>query len=163
MTSTSEKECCIKRAASLRERGQVLVLVIIVLALIGGGYWYLISSRRDAEKQAWTFAREVAERIALQQDARFINLNLSPKAQVAMPPSARDLLIVNLRNLGTPDRNIGLTGKVEFASYFFDPKGAFRAQLNYPSAPAYLDIAISASNGPWCIDSLNLVSSPPRE
>jgi hypothetical protein len=149
-----------RRLARIRASGQVLFLVIIILALLGGGYWFLSSARRNTEKEAWAFARVVAERIALQHDERFVDLNLSSRAKIDFPPSWRSRLFENVRNLGTPDRTIGLTGEVKFSSYFFEPKGVFRAQLNYPGMPAYLDIAVSPSRGPWQIDSLNLTWHP---
>jgi hypothetical protein len=151
-----------KYGARVREGGQVLVLIIIVLALIGGGYWYLSLSRRNSEKEAWAFAQEVAERIAAQHDKRFLDLNLSPSAQVALPPSWRDQLFESIRDLGKPDGPIVVTGKVQFTSHFFEPKGVFRAQINYPGMLTYLDMSVSAPKGPWCIDALSLVSYPPR-
>lgn len=152
-----------RRIARVHASGQVLFVVIIVLALLGGGYWFLNSARRNTEKEAWAFARQVAERIVLQQDQRFVELNLSSRAKLEFPPSYRMRLIENVRNLGTPDRDIRLTGKVKFESYFFEPKGVFRAQINYPAMPAYLDMAVSPSRGPWQIDALNITWHPAME
>jgi hypothetical protein len=149
-----------RRDARVRGRGQGLVLIIVILAIIGGAAWYLVSSRRDTEKEAFNYAREVAEHIALQRDARFIDLNLSHEAQMEMPPSFRERILTKIAELGPADKQMTITGKVRFTSYFFEPKGSFRAKINFPSSPVYLDMAISPSHGPWQIDALNLTWTP---
>jgi hypothetical protein len=148
------------RATRVREQGEGLVLIIVILAVLGGVCWYLFSNRRNVEKEAQIYAREVAEHIALQRDARFIDLNLSPQAQVELPPSARQRLVAQIGELGAADRQIKITGRVTFNSYFFEPKGSFRAQINFSAAPAFLDMVVSASHGPWQIDELNLTRTP---
>jgi hypothetical protein len=149
-----------RRLTRLRETSEGLVLVIVILAILGGGFWYVTSSRRQTEKEGLQYAREVAEHVVLQRDARFIDLNLSPRAQVDMPPSFRERILTQIRESGAPDKQINITGKVTFTSYFFEPKGSFRAQVNFPTAPAYLDMGISPSHGPWQIDALNLTWTP---
>lgn len=149
-----------RRATRVREQGEGLVLVIIILAILGGACWYLFSSRRNVEKEAQIYAREVAEHIALQRDARFIDLNLSPQAQIEMPPSARQRILAQIGELGAADKQIKITGRVTFSSHFFEPKGSFRAQVNFAATPVYLDMAISPSHGPWQIDALNLTWTP---
>jgi hypothetical protein len=144
------------RGACIRVRGEGLVLVIVILAILGGGYWYLLSTRRNSEQEAWNYAREVAEHVALQRDARFVDLNLSARAQVEMPPSSRERILNKLGELGAPDKRINLTGHVDFSSHFFDPKGSFRAQINFPASAVYLDMSISPSRGPWQIDALTV-------
>jgi len=147
----------------LHEKGQIIGVLIVFLAIIGGACWYLFSIRQKTEKEAWDYAREVAEAIALQHDDGFIARNLSPRAQVEMPPSFRERMFTNFRELGSPEKRIGLAGKVQFTNYFFDPKGSFRAQINFPATPAYLDMTVSASRGPWQIDALNLTWFPSHE
>lgn len=145
-----------RRRARVRGTGEGLLLVLVILAVIGGAVWYLFSTRLSTEKEAWDYAREVAEHIALQRDARFIDLNLSPQAQVEFPPSFRERILAKIAELGPPDKRINITGKVVFSSYFFEPKGTFRAQVNFAKSPVYLDMGISPSHGPWQIDALNL-------
>jgi hypothetical protein len=149
-----------RRQARLRKQGEGLVLIIVIVAVLGGISWYLYSSRRNSEKEAWAYAREVAEHIALQRDARFIDLNLSSQAQVEIPPSFRERILTKLGELGIPDKRINLTGKVTFSSYLFEPHGSFRAEVNTPMTPVYLDMSISPSHGPWQIDALNLTWNP---
>ena len=145
-----------------RDRAEGLVLVIVILAVLGGIAWYLYSSRRNSEKEGWAYAREVAEHIALQRDARFIDINLSSQGQLEIPPSFRERILAKLGELGVPDKRINLTGKVTFTSYFFEPHGSFRAEVGFPNGRTYLDMAVSPSHGPWQIDALNLTWNPER-
>lgn len=133
-----------------------------MVAVLGGIAWYLVSSRRSSEKEAWAYAHEVADHIALQKDARFVDLNLSPQAQVDFPPSFRERILTKLAELGPPDKRFTLTGKVTFSSYFFEPHGSFRAEINFPNGRSFLDMAISPSYGPWQIEALNLTWNPER-
>ena len=149
-----------KRGHHVRDQGESLLLIVVILAVLGGISWYLYSSRRNSEKEAWAYAHEVAEHIALQRDARFIDLNLSSQAQVEMPPSFRERILTKLAELGVPDKRINITGHVTFSSYFFEPRGSFRAEVNTPATPVYLDMSISPSRGPWQIDALNLTWNP---
>ena len=151
-----------RRDARVRKQAEGLLLVIVILAVLGGISWYLYSSRRNSEKEAWAYAREVAEHIALQRDARYVDLNLSPPGQVEIPPSFRERIFTKLAELGPPDKRINLTGKVTFSSYFFEPHGSFRAEVGFPNGRTYLDMAISPSHGPWQIDILNLTWNPER-
>ena len=151
-----------RRDEHVNRRGEGLVLVIVIIAVLGGVAWYLYSSRRSTEKEAWAYAREVAEHIALQRDARFIDLNLSPEAQVDFPPSFRERILTKLGELGPPDKRIHLTGRVTFSSYFFEPHGSFRAEVGFPNGRAYLDMGLSPSHGPWQIEALNLTWNPER-
>lgn len=145
-----------------RDRAEGLLLVIVILAVVGGISWYLYSSRRNSEKEAWAYGHEVAEHIALQRDARYIDVNLSSQAQVEIPPSFRERMLTKLGELGQPDKRINLTGKVTFSSYFFEPHGSFRAEVGFPNGRAYLDMTVSPSHGPWQIDALNLTWNPER-
>jgi hypothetical protein len=149
-----------RRGTRVREKAEGLVLVLVILAILGGAAWYLYSSRRNSEKEAWNYAREVAEHIALKCDARYVDLNLSSKGQVEIPPSFRERVFKKIAELGPPDQNIKMTGRVTFNTYFFEPRGSFRAEINFPGTPGYLDMAVSPSRGPWQIDALNLTWNP---
>ncbi len=138
-----------------RRSGQTIVFLLIVIALIGAGIWWLVTAKRENEQQARDFAAELGTRLAVNYDVKFLSMHLAPKAQVAYPPSFRDRLIENLRRLGTPTQPVGVTGKVQFTSYFFEAKGSFRVELDYPSAPAYLDLVVSHPKALWQVDGLN--------
>lgn len=141
-------------------RGQVLVLALILLALLGGGAWYLFRSKGINEQAARAFAQEAAERILLHQDARFLDRTIASESQVIYPPSFRERLLIRIRDLGTPEQKVELTGRVTFTSGFFNPQGQFRAQINYSENPAFLDLAVSHPRALWQIDGINLIWTP---
>ena len=51
--------------------GQILVIVIIVLALIGAGFWWLFSNKEAMAKEGRAFGRDAVQRIAVQHDLNF--------------------------------------------------------------------------------------------
>jgi len=79
-----------------------LAMLIIVLLLMGGVAWWLFSTRRSAEVNARIFATEVAKRVVINYDEKFLHVHLSPAAQVQYLKSWRDRLIDQLRQLGVP-------------------------------------------------------------
>ena len=58
------------RNARTTKSGQGLLLAVVLLLILGALAWYLFSSRRNTEREAWAYAREVAERVILQHDSR---------------------------------------------------------------------------------------------
>jgi hypothetical protein len=148
------------RAARIKGEGGVALLVIVLL-LLSGIVWWLYSSRQDAEKNARIFATEVTKRIAINYDEKFLHVHLSSEAQITYLKSWRDRLLDRLRELGVPAQPIDVQGDVVFTSYFFDPKGTFRAQLNYPTTSAQLDLGISRGMTVWQVDMINLTWNPP--
>lgn len=148
------------RSARTTRGGEGLLLAVVLLLILGALAWYLFSSRRNTEREAWAYAREVAEHVILQRDSRWIDANLSYQAQLVMPPSFRERIFTKLAELGTPNRDIKLTGHVTFSSYFFDARGNFRAEATFPNGPAHLIIAVSPSHGPWQIEGLDLIWDP---
>ena len=143
-----------------RPSGQIVVLLLILLAIFGGGAWWLTISKRQSETGARAFAREAAARLALRFDQKFLDQRLGPEAQVRFPPSFRERLFNHMRELGVPTPEIELDGSVRFTSYFFEPEGQFRARLNYPTKPAYLDLTVSHPHALWQIDYLNFTWDP---
>lgn len=138
-----------------KSSGQTFVFVAIVLAIIGGAYWWMSDARETAEKDARAFAQEVGTRLAVKFDAKFLNAHLSREADMFYTTSFRDRLFERLRQQGTPDAKMDVKGHVDFESYAFKPKGKFRVELDYASAPAYLDLVISYRNAEWQIDGMN--------
>ncbi|MDQ6808101.1 MAG: hypothetical protein M3Z64_01540 [Verrucomicrobiota bacterium] len=145
-----------KAARHRRTSGEGIVFVLIVLAIIGGGIWWLAQAKEQTEKEAKDFATEVATRLAVNYDAKFFSLHVAPSAQATYPPSYRDRAIEHFRQLGAPTQPPKVTGKVEFKSYFFEARGSFRVELDYPSAPAYMDLVVSHPKALWQIDGFNL-------
>lgn len=153
------------RHQQLRRRAaESFVLILIVLALVGGALGYLWWSKENNEKAARQFAEDAAERILRQQDEHFLDVRLSPEAQVTYPPSWRSRLFGHLRELGSPEKNFELTGNTAFTSFFFEPKGMFRLKAHYQSnpAPATLSLGVSHPQALWQIDYINLIWTPLR-
>lgn len=148
------------RTARIKGEGGVALLVIVLL-ILSGIVWWLYSSRQDAEKNARIFATEVTKRVAISYDEKFLHVHLSPEAQKTYLRSSRDRLLDRLRELGVPAQPIDVQGDVAFTSYFFDPKGTFRAQLNYPTTSAQVDLSISRGMTVWQVDTINLTWNPP--
>jgi hypothetical protein len=148
------------RTARIKGEGGIALLVIVLL-LLGGIVWWLYSSRQDAEKNARIFAVEVAKRVAVNYDEKYLHVKLSPEAQVQFLKSARDRLIDRLREFGVPAQPIELQGDVAFTSYFFDPHATFRAQLKYPTTSAELELSVSRGMTVWQVDTINLIWIPP--
>ena len=134
---------------------------MIVLLLLGGIVWWVYSSRQDAEKNARIFATEIARRVAINYDEKFLHVHLSPEAQKTYLRSSRDRLLDRLREFGVPAQPLDVQGDLAFTSYFFDPKGIFRAQLKDPTTSAQLDLDISRGMTVWQVDAINLPWNPP--
>jgi len=86
---------------------------------------------------------------------------MSPDAQVQFLKSWRDRLMDQLRSFGVPAQPLDVQGDVEFSSYFFEPKGTFRAQLKYPTTSAQLEVSVSRGMAVWQVDSINVIWTPP--
>ena len=49
--------------------GQILVVLIILLGVVGAGFWWLFSNKQTMAKEGKEFGREAIQRIVLQRDA----------------------------------------------------------------------------------------------
>ena len=134
---------------------------IIVLFIVAGAIWFLYSSRGDSAKGGHAFAAEVARKLAVDYDEKYLMQRLSPENQAARLPMWRERLFKNLRSFGPLAKPIETTGDVLFTSQFFDPHGTFRSELTYPTMVAHFDLGISKGQNGWRIDELNLVWNPP--
>ncbi len=141
--------------------GGLPILIIIVL-LIGGTFWWLFSTKNNAEKEAREFGSEAVQRLAVQHDLAFLESHMSPAYKVDFPPSNQKNLIETLTQLGVPAQPIQVDGRVTFESHFFEPRGYFTAHLNYPARPGTLEIAISHPAGQWKFDNVRFVLSQAR-
>src|SRR3954449_1387380 len=148
------------RYAKVRGEGG-LALWIIVAALVGGALWFLYSSRRDGDKNARAFAAEVAQRVAVNYDDKYLHVHLSPDAQTKYLASYRERLFQNLRSFGPVKQPIPVSGDVRFSSGFFEPRGSFKADLTYPNMTAGLEMNISRGMTVWQVDEINLTWTPP--
>jgi hypothetical protein len=143
------------------ERGQAIVLVLIVVAILAGIAWWLILSRHESEAQARDFARDAATRLAVNFDRKFLDRVIAPDRVAKYPPSYRDRVIEKLRGFGQPIGPVEVEGDVIFQSYFFQPSGTFEAKLKYAHMPAAIHLAVSRPKGWWQIDDLNISWNQP--
>src|SRR5438093_13343982 len=114
-----------------KSSGQVLVVLIIMLGLIGAGFWWLFSSKQTMAKEGREFGKEAIQRLVVQHDLGFFSSRLSPQARLEYPPSAQQDFISRLQHFGTPDGSLHGQGDVFFRAQFFELRGNFHATLNY--------------------------------
>lgn len=138
---------------SFRESGQGLVVLIILLAIIGGGVWYLYNSRDTMDREARAFGREMIERLTVRHDRSFFN-NGSPQFRLDFPPLQQKDQIEQFTQLGVPAQPIKIDEIVTFQNRFFSPRGHFTAHLFYPTSAATLELDVSHPVGKWQIDSM---------
>lgn len=138
-------------------------MVIIVLAVIGGGVIWLYSHKKSLDREARAFGREAIQKMAVDHDISFFRDHLSPQSKMEYPPSQQDYVASTLRAKGVPKQPMNIEEQVTFESQFFEPKGYFTAHLFYPSGPATMQIAISHPVGKWQLDNFTFQAErPPR-
>ena len=150
-----------KLAQHSRIKAEGIGIWLVLLAVLGGGVWFLYSSRNEGDKNARVFANEVAQRIAVNFDEKYLNHRLNPKSQAMYLPSWRLRFFNYLRDFGPMAKSIETKGDVYFTSYFFEPRGRFRSQLTYPTITAVLETVVSRGMNAWQIDEINLIWEPP--
>jgi len=151
----------LKMNSRSKSSGQVIVILIIVLGLVGVGFWWLSSNKQEMAKEGKQFARDAAQRIVVQRDMKFFNSHLSPQARMNFPQSAQQDFFAEIAKLGAPAGAIDVKGEIEFNSQFFEPHGNFQARVNYPARYADLTLLISHPVGRWQIDEIAFL--PQRE
>src|SRR5215467_2607528 len=138
-----------------KSSGQVIVLLIIVLALLGVAYWWLNSTKQQMAKDGQQFANELVQKIVVQRDLNFFASRLSPQARMNFAaPTAQQEFINEIGRHGAPVGQINVQGKMEFQSQFFEPHGTFQARINYPAEYAEINFTISHPVGRWQIDDI---------
>ena len=142
--------------------GQGLVVVIIFLALVGGGFWWLYSHKQAMDLEGRAFGREMIQRVAVNHDLAFFTNNLGPQARLDYPPSQQQFILSKFTELGVPAQPIKIEENMTWESHFFDPKGFFTAHLNYPAQGATIQIAISHPVSKWQLDNLTMTAERPR-
>src|SRR4051794_34587357 len=104
-----------KRARTAHLRGEGGIgFVVIVLVIVAGIIGWLYVARQKAEKDIRIFAAEVAKRMAVDYDAKFLNFHLSREARAQMVASWRDRFFEQLRGLGAAIEPIQVDGNPEF-------------------------------------------------
>jgi hypothetical protein len=145
-----------------KSSGQVIVILIIVLGLVGVGFWWLVSNKQEMAREGKQFARDATQRIVVQRDINFFNLHLSPQARMNFPASAQQDFMNEIASMGAPVGAIDVKGEIEFNSQFFEPHGSFQARINYPARYADLTLLISHPVGRWQIDNISFLKQRER-
>jgi len=141
-----------------KSSGQVIVLVIIVLGLLGVAYWWLNSTKQQMAKDGQQFANELVQKIVVQRGLNFFASRLSPQARMNFAaPTAQQEFINEIGRHGAPVGQINVQGKMEFQSQFFEPHGTFQARINYPAEYAEINFTISHPVGRWQIDDIAFI------
>ena len=144
-----------------KQAGDGLIVIIIFLALIGVGVWWLYSHKNEMDREGRAFGRQMIESLTVKHDKTFFVANLSPQAKLDYPPSAQDQMMMQFQQMGTPAEPIKIEESMVWESQFFEPKGYFTAHLAYPARGAVMQIAISHPVGKWQLD--NVTFTPERE
>jgi len=152
----------LKMNSRSKSSGQVLAIVIILLALIGAGFWWLSSNKQAMAKDGRDFGKEAIQRIVIQRDLAFFSSRLSPQARLQLPPSAQQDFISRMEKFGAPVGPLDVQGDIQFQSQFFEPTGNFHARINYPARGAEINVAISHPVGRWQIDDVSFAPDAER-
>ena len=151
------------RSHQSSEAGQALVFIIIVIAVIGAGLFFLNSMRKDAKVEGEAFAHELIEKCAFQHDVKWLHSKVASDRRVTLPPAMDDQFIYYLTKLGVPDRNYKLDGQLEFDSYFVSPHGSYKTILTYPTQHATVNFAIARPSGIWLVTDFGVTYERPPE
>jgi hypothetical protein len=144
------------------EAGSGLVILIVLLAVVGGIIWWLFSTKEASDRDARAFGRKMIQSLAVQHDKDFFANNLGPQARMEFPPSNQQYMIGKLTEMGAPTQPIKIEENITFESKFFSPRGFFTAHLNYPGQGATMELAISHPVSKWQVDNLTLTWDRPR-
>jgi hypothetical protein len=147
--------------SAARESGQIFGVLIVLVLVIGVGFWWLFNYRNTMRNEGRAFGREVIQRLVMNHDANFLANSLGPQAKLDLPPMAQQDMMQKLQQLGAPVGGLDVQGDVIFQSQFFEPHGNFTALLNYPAGAMRMDIAISHPVSRWQIDTIGLSSAAP--
>jgi len=142
--------------------GQVIGILVIVLALIGVGFWWLFSNKQTMAKEGREFVKESIQRIILQHDPAFFSSRLGPQGRMNFPPSAIQDFFAEIEKLGAPIGPVNVEGDIQFQSHFFEPTGDFHAHVNYATRDADISVSISHPESRWQLDAVSFVPGKER-
>jgi len=148
-----------KLSSRYKTSGQGLVIVIILVVIAIGIWWYLQSTKAATDHDAREFGRETVKQLAVNYNKEWLDQYLSPQAKLAMAPSMREYLVNRFRQFGAPQQPIQIDEIVSFETAVggfvsYAPKGTFTAHLNYPGQGATLQLATSHPETRWQLDDV---------
>lgn len=138
------------------------MVVIILLAIVGAGAWWLFNHKKQLDRDARAFGRDMITRMTVNHDINFFAEHLGPVTKTNYPPSQLQYAQQKFTELGVPQQPINIEEQVTFESHFFEPRGYFTAHLFYPSGAATMQLAISHPVGRWQIDDMTFTQEHPR-
>jgi len=146
---------------SSKQSGQGLVVVLILVGILVGIWWYLHSTKTATEKDAIRYGHDIINRLVINHDRSILDNDLAPQAKLEMPPSQRDYVIQRFTQFGAPTQPIQIEDNVSFDTSFFgflaaNPHGIFTAHLNYPAQAMTLQLATSQGATKWLIENITL-------
>lgn len=144
------------KTRNCRSYGEGLVVLIILLAIIGGGVAWLYSHKASMDREARRFGREVIEQLVVKHDTAMFFDHLSPQLKLNYPPSQLQFMQGKLAQMGVPQQPLSIDEQITFESHFFEPHGIFQAQLMYPTGLGNIQMAISHPVSKWQIDDLTM-------
>jgi hypothetical protein len=136
-------------------------MLIILLAVLAGGIWFLYSSRAEAQRRMREFAEQVTQTMAVNYDVKFVSNHMTPQAQVNYIASWRDRMVGFLKGFGPMSKPIETKGNVQFNRMFFEPRGSFESVLTYPTMAATLKMTVVRGINTWQVDEIELIWTPP--
>lgn len=145
-----------------RSRGEGLIVVIILLAIVGAGTWWLFNHKKQLDRDARTFGHEMIDQLTVKHDINFFADHLGPTTRPNYPPSQLQYAQQKFTEMGVPKQPINIEEQITFESQFFEPRGIFTAHLFYPNGAATLQLAISHPVGKWQIDDMTFTPERPR-
>src|SRR3954471_1807804 len=93
-------------------RGEGLVLLIIVLAVIGCGILWLYSHQKSLDREARAFGREAIQKMAVDHDISFFRDHLGPQGKLDNPPSQQAIIVSTLLAKGVPKQPMNIEEQV---------------------------------------------------
>jgi hypothetical protein len=121
--------------SAARESGQIFGVLIVLVLVIGVGFWWLFNYRNTMRNEGRAFGREVIQRLVMNHDANFLANSLGPQAKLDLPPMAQQDMMQKLQQLGAPVGGLDVQGDVIFQSQFFEPHGNFTALADRHDRP----------------------------
>ena len=138
-----------------------MVVLLILVAILVGIWWYLHSTKTATEKDAIRYGHDIINRLVINHDRSILDNDLAPQAKMEMPPSSRDFLIQQITQFGTPSQPIQIDDNVSFDQVLgglmaTNPHGIFTAHLNYPAQAVTLQLATSQGATKWLIENITV-------
>lgn len=144
------------RRARQHDSGSVILFLIIVIALVAGGIYFLGQLRKEREAQARAFGREIVQRLTVDHDVKYLHSVISIDHREEFPPAKEADFINQFAQLGRPAPDWQLAGDVSFENRFFSPRANFQSILRYPDRHATIYLNVSCAHGPWELDALGV-------